>query len=145
MPQPNILISDGLDESGQAILRASAKVDDKSGISPEDLQKIIGKYDALIAPARPTVAYPLDRDFDKAYPGVGGGPAIIPAGNAVGQPAICIPNGFGPDNLPTGIQFTGRVWSEARLLAIAHEYQKVTDWHKKRPPLIAEAVQEKKP
>jgi aspartyl-tRNA(Asn)/glutamyl-tRNA(Gln) amidotransferase subunit A len=62
---------------------------------------------------------------------------VIPAGNVVGQPALSVPNGFGPDQLPTGIQFTGRVWSEGRLIALAHAYQQATDWHKKRPPLAA--------
>jgi aspartyl-tRNA(Asn)/glutamyl-tRNA(Gln) amidotransferase subunit A len=64
-----------------------------------------------------------------------GGPPIIPAGNLVGQPALSVVNGFGPNNLPTGIQFTGKVWSEARLLSIAHAYQQATDWHRRRPNL----------
>ena len=59
------------------------------------------------------------------------------AGNAVGQPALSIPNGFGIKGLPTGIQFTGRVWSEARLLALARAYQEATDWHTRRPPADA--------
>jgi aspartyl-tRNA(Asn)/glutamyl-tRNA(Gln) amidotransferase subunit A len=99
------------------------------------LDELYRGFDALVAPSRGTVSYPIDRDFDKAYPGLGGGPPVIPAGNAVGQPALSVPNGFGSNNLPTGIQFTGRVWSEARLVAIAHAYQQATDWHKKRPPL----------
>src|SRR5207244_5845976 len=59
------------------------------------LEELYAKYDALVAPARTTVSYPIEVDFDKAYPGLGSGPAIIPAGNAVGQPAISVPNGFG--------------------------------------------------
>ena len=97
------------------------------------LDKLYSPFDALVSPSRPKVAYPIDKDFDKAYPGIGGGPPVIPAGNAVGQPAISVPNGFGPNELPTGIQFTGRVWSEARLLALAAAYQRATDWHKKQP------------
>jgi aspartyl-tRNA(Asn)/glutamyl-tRNA(Gln) amidotransferase subunit A len=99
------------------------------------LGEVCSRYDALVAPSRGTVSYPIDRDFDKAYPRVGSGPPVIPAGNLAGQPALSVPNGFGENQLPTGIQFTGRVWSEARLLAIAHAYQQATDWHKKRPPL----------
>ncbi len=99
------------------------------------LDELYAKYDALIAPARATVSYPIAVDFDKAYPGFGGGPAVIPAGNAVGQPALSVPNGFGAHGLPTGIQFTGRVGSEARLIAIAGAYQQAADWHKKRPPI----------
>jgi aspartyl-tRNA(Asn)/glutamyl-tRNA(Gln) amidotransferase subunit A len=101
------------------------------------LNELYAGFDALVAPSRGTVAYPIGVDFSKAYPGVGGGPPIIPAGNVVGQPAISVPNGFGMNGLPTGIQFTGRIWSESRLLAIARAYQEATDWHKKRPPLAS--------
>jgi D-3-phosphoglycerate dehydrogenase / 2-oxoglutarate reductase len=48
MPDYNILITDGLDERGQSILRASAKVDIHEKISPEELLQIIADYDALI-------------------------------------------------------------------------------------------------
>jgi aspartyl-tRNA(Asn)/glutamyl-tRNA(Gln) amidotransferase subunit A len=105
------------------------------GLMKREMDDTYSKFDALVSPSRDTVSYPIGVDFDKAYPGVGGGPPVIPAGNAVGQPAISVPNGFGADNLPTGIQFTGRVWSEARLLAIANAYQQATDWHKRRPQI----------
>jgi len=95
------------------------------------MDALYSKYDALVAPSRATVSYPVGVDFDKAYPGVGGGPAIIPAGNAVGQPAISVPNGMGQNNLPTGIQFTGRAWSEAKLIAIASEYQRAAKLHRR--------------
>jgi aspartyl-tRNA(Asn)/glutamyl-tRNA(Gln) amidotransferase subunit A len=98
------------------------------------LDQMYAKYDAVVAPSRSTVAYPINLDFDKAYPGLRGGPPIIPAGNIAGQPALSVPNGFGPNNLPTGIQFTGRAWTETRLIAIAQAYQQATDWHSRRPP-----------
>ncbi|HMF18077.1 MAG TPA: amidase [Gemmataceae bacterium] len=101
----------------------------------KSLDELYAKYDALVAPSRSTVSYPIDVEFEKAYPGKNGGPAVIPAGNIAGQPAISVPNGFGPNNLPTGIQFTGKVWSEARLLAITHAYQQATDWHTRRPKM----------
>ena len=56
MTKYKILITDGLDETGQSILRASAEVDDKSGISADDLLKIIPGYDALIVRGRTKVA-----------------------------------------------------------------------------------------
>jgi D-3-phosphoglycerate dehydrogenase len=59
MAEYKILITDGLDESGQAILRASAKVDDRSGISADDLLKIIPEYDALIVRGRTKVSAPV--------------------------------------------------------------------------------------
>jgi aspartyl-tRNA(Asn)/glutamyl-tRNA(Gln) amidotransferase subunit A len=105
------------------------------GVMKRAMDELYGKYDALVAPSRSTVAYPIDTDFDKAYPGIVGGPPVIQAGNAVGQPALSVPNGFGLKDLPTGIQFTGRVWGEARLLQLGRAYQQATDWHKKRPPV----------
>jgi aspartyl-tRNA(Asn)/glutamyl-tRNA(Gln) amidotransferase subunit A len=115
------------------------------------LDDLYSNYDALVAPSRATVSYPIGVDFDKAYPELSArppasagappaappaaAPAVIPAGNAAGQPAISVPNGFGQNNLPTGIQFTGRAWGEAKLVAIANAYQQATDWHKRRPPI----------
>ena len=55
MTQFNILITDGLDESGQSILRSSAQVDNKSGISADDLLRVISEYDALIVRGRTKV------------------------------------------------------------------------------------------
>jgi D-3-phosphoglycerate dehydrogenase len=50
-----ILLTDGLEENGQAILREGAQVDDRPGITPDDLLKIIGEYDALIVRGRTKV------------------------------------------------------------------------------------------
>jgi D-3-phosphoglycerate dehydrogenase / 2-oxoglutarate reductase len=55
MANPKILITDGLDARGQSILRASAEVDDKNGISAEELAKILGDYDGLIVRGRTSV------------------------------------------------------------------------------------------
>ncbi len=50
-----ILVTDGLDQGGLEILRASAQVDDSNGISPDDLLKAIPEYDALIVRGRTKV------------------------------------------------------------------------------------------
>jgi aspartyl-tRNA(Asn)/glutamyl-tRNA(Gln) amidotransferase subunit A len=91
------------------------------------------KFDVLAAPSRSTVSYPVDKTFDKAYPGIGGA-SPIGASNLVGVPAVSVPNGFGQQGLPTGIQFVGPVWGERELLELAFAYQAETDWHKRRPP-----------
>lgn len=48
----SVLITDGLEESGQAILRSACKVDDRKGISAEELTQVIGNYDAIIVRSR---------------------------------------------------------------------------------------------
>lgn len=50
-----ILLTDGLEENGQAILREAAEVADRSGISADELLKVIGNYDALIVRGRTKV------------------------------------------------------------------------------------------
>lgn len=55
MTQFKILVTDGLDESGQSILRASAEVEDRKDISADDLLKAIPEYDALIVRGRTKV------------------------------------------------------------------------------------------
>jgi D-3-phosphoglycerate dehydrogenase len=48
MPNWKILVTDGLDENGFTILSKAAQVDERIGISPQELIDIIGDYDALI-------------------------------------------------------------------------------------------------
>jgi aspartyl-tRNA(Asn)/glutamyl-tRNA(Gln) amidotransferase subunit A len=91
------------------------------------------KYDALAAPSRSTVSYPVDKTFDKAYPGVGAS-SPIGAANLVGVPAVSVPNGFGQSGLPTGIQLVGPAWGERDIVELAVAYQSATDFHKRRPP-----------
>ena len=50
-----ILLTDGLEENGQEILRAAAQTDDRAGISAEELLQVVGEYDALIVRGRTKV------------------------------------------------------------------------------------------
>ncbi|HKC64396.1 MAG TPA: amidase [Pyrinomonadaceae bacterium] len=95
-------------------------------------REMFQKYSILVAPSRATVSYPISKPFDQAYPNIGAS-SPIGACNLVGVPAISVPNGFGQNNLPTGIQFIGPAWSEMMLIDVADRYQQATDWHKRRP------------
>ena len=53
--------------------------------------------------------------------------------NYLGLPAISVPAGFDNKGLPIGFQLVGRPFAEATLLRAADAYQRVTDWHKKKP------------
>jgi Asp-tRNA(Asn)/Glu-tRNA(Gln) amidotransferase A subunit family amidase len=56
--------------------------------------------------------------------------------NLTGHPAVVLPNGFRTgDGTPTSITFTGNLYGEEHVLALAHAYQQATDFHRKRPPL----------
>ena len=53
--------------------------------------------------------------------------------NYLGLPAISVPAGFDGRGLPVGFQLVGRPFTEGMLLRAADAYQRVTDWHKKKP------------
>ena len=55
MTNYKILITDGLDASGQSLLRGAADVDDRNNISADDILKTIPAYDALIVRGRTKV------------------------------------------------------------------------------------------
>ena len=50
-----ILITDGLEENGLNIMRQSAEVVDRAGISADELLQVVGEYDALIVRGRTKV------------------------------------------------------------------------------------------
>jgi aspartyl-tRNA(Asn)/glutamyl-tRNA(Gln) amidotransferase subunit A len=104
------------------------------GVISRRFDELLGRFDALVAPTRGNVASPLEVQFRDAFPALRGGSPLIGATNVAGVPAVCVPNGFGEGALPTGIQFVGRAWEENTLLAIANQYQRRTDWHRRRPP-----------
>ena len=55
--------------------------------------------------------------------------------NLTGHPAVVVPNGMRPNGLPSTITFTGQLYEEGRLLALAKAYQDATDFDEKHPPL----------
>jgi len=52
--------------------------------------------------------------------------------NLAGLPAISVPCGF-VQGLPVGLQIVGPHFSEARVLNVAHLFQRATDWHTRIP------------
>jgi amidase len=52
-----------------------------------------------------------------------------------GSPSITLPGGFTESGGPVAFQFIARHFDEARLVAAGDAYQRVTDWHRRHPPL----------
>ena len=52
--------------------------------------------------------------------------------NALGWPAVTVPVGLAPGNLPIGLQLIGPPWAEARLLQIARVVELEGSWHHTR-------------
>ena len=57
--------------------------------------------------------------------------------NLTGHPVVTMLNGFLDQGLPSSISLVGQLDDEARLLAVAKQVQKTTDYHTVMPPLFA--------
>lgn len=55
--------------------------------------------------------------------------------NLTGHPQVVLPNGFRQDGTPTSITFTGDLYQEGKLLALAKAYQDATGFHLRHPQL----------
>jgi len=65
-----------------------------------------------------------------------GGSTLL-AANLTGHPTVVVPNGFRGDGTPASISFTGGLFREAELLAVAKAYQDRTGYHRSHPPLFS--------
>jgi amidase len=86
------------------------------------------KLDAIMAPTG-SPAWKTDLILGDHF--VGGSSSLAAIS---GYPAITVPMGF-IDNLPVGVTFFGRAWSEPLLLEIAYSYEQGTK-HRKKPKYL---------
>jgi aspartyl-tRNA(Asn)/glutamyl-tRNA(Gln) amidotransferase subunit A len=62
--------------------------------------------------------------------------SLLTAWNVTSQPVLMLPNGFGGNGLPLGMQILGRPFGEETILRIGHAYERATEWHARRPNLV---------
>jgi aspartyl-tRNA(Asn)/glutamyl-tRNA(Gln) amidotransferase subunit A len=67
-------------------------------------------------------------------------PSLLTAWNVTGQPVLQLPNGFGRNGLPLGMQIMGLPFGEETILRVGHAYERATGWHTRRPPLVRGAA-----
>ena len=104
------------------------------GVMARQVDPVMARYDALVAPTSMNTATPIDQDFrSRSMTSTGPGDMMGAIGNGCGLPSISVPNGFDQDGLPTGIQFMSRAYDENVCIAIAREFQARTDWHTRHP------------
>ncbi|MGI6711575.1 MAG: Asp-tRNA(Asn)/Glu-tRNA(Gln) amidotransferase subunit GatA [Bacillota bacterium] len=102
----------------------------------QDFDRMFEKYDVLISPTSPTVAFKF---WDKA-----GDPLAMYLSdictmsvNLAGIPAITLPCGF-VDGLPVGIQIMGKAFGEGEVLQAAYAYEQAAGFKNRKPNLSGE-------
>src|SRR5215467_3767433 len=66
--------------------------------------------------------------------------SLLTAWNVTSQPVLMLPNGFGANGLPLGMQILGRPFGEETVLRVGHAYEHATEWHTRRPNLVRGAA-----
>ncbi len=98
------------------------------------VQKLLEDYDFLVTPTLPTTAIAaeagktVDALFNRGWN------AFVYPFNQSGNPALSVPNGFGADGLPTGLQIVGRWWKDNDVLRLGAILERIRPWADRRPP-----------
>jgi aspartyl-tRNA(Asn)/glutamyl-tRNA(Gln) amidotransferase subunit A len=99
----------------------------------QDFDRAFERFDILIGPTSPTVAFKLGEKMDDPYAMYLNDVFTIPI-NLAGNCAISVPGGFS-EGLPVGVQLIGPHLGEATLLRVADVFERVTDYHTQWPAL----------
>ena len=96
------------------------------------MKEVHAFFDVIVAPAVPVIANKLEDDLDKVFGSITDPLGAL--GNVAGLPCLSVPCGFS-GGMPVGMLILGAYGKEDDVLSVAMDYQKSTDWHKRRPPL----------
>jgi aspartyl-tRNA(Asn)/glutamyl-tRNA(Gln) amidotransferase subunit A len=109
------------------------------GLVRDEIDAALARRDVLLAPSTPIVAPVVE---ERRVP-LGDGSVDVRAAlirftrpfNLSGHPACAVPCGFTDGGLPIGMQLVGRPFDEATVLRAADAFQRLTDFHVRRPVL----------
>jgi aspartyl-tRNA(Asn)/glutamyl-tRNA(Gln) amidotransferase subunit A len=93
------------------------------------------KCDCIMMPVSPTTAFKIGEKIDDPLTMYLSDIYTI-AVNLAGIPGISVPCGFDENNLPIGLQILAPAFGEHKLLRIARMFEKETNWHKRKAPVI---------
>jgi aspartyl-tRNA(Asn)/glutamyl-tRNA(Gln) amidotransferase subunit A len=100
----------------------------------EDFKKAFEICDVIACPTAPTPAFKIGEKADNPLTMYLSDIFTISA-NLAGVPAMSIPCGFSSSGLPIGLQLMGSHFNEEMLFRVAYNYEKNTDFHKRKPVL----------
>lgn len=104
----------------------------------QDFDSAFQQVDLLAAPTSPSVAFRLGENVDDPLQMYLADVLTI-AANLAGVCGINVPCGFDSAGLPIGMQLIGAPFAEETLLRAAFAYEQSTDWHTRRPAIVADA------
>ncbi len=91
------------------------------------------KYDVIVTPTSPTVAFPIGAKTDDPYAMYLNDVYTLPSAVA-GLPAISVPCGLS-EGLPVGLQIIGNLFDEGRMIMAAHAFEQAFGWANRLPEL----------
>lgn len=101
----------------------------------DDFNEAFKVCDVILGPTAPGTAFKLGEKSDDPVEMYLNDLYTIPA-NLAGLPGMSLPCGFDSQGLPIGLQLVGNYFSEAKMLNVAHQYQRATDWHTRQPEAL---------
>jgi aspartyl-tRNA(Asn)/glutamyl-tRNA(Gln) amidotransferase subunit A len=102
----------------------------------QDFNRAFAEVDAVVTPASPTPAFKIGEKVDDPLSMYLADIFTISC-NLAGLPGMVVPAGFTRAKLPVGLQILGPPLGEPTLLRIGAAYQRLTDWHTRRPAELA--------
>ncbi|MCA3002691.1 MAG: Asp-tRNA(Asn)/Glu-tRNA(Gln) amidotransferase subunit GatA [Burkholderiales bacterium] len=98
----------------------------------QDFQTAFKSCDLIMGPVAPTTAWKIgEKSSDPVAMYL---EDIFTLGvSLAGLPGMSVPCGFDHQRLPVGLQIIGNYFEESAMLAAAHRYQQLTDWHLQSP------------
>ncbi len=99
----------------------------------QEFQEAFERYDALIMPTSPTVAFKLGARTGDPLAMYLSDVCTIPA-NIAGLPGISVPAGFS-GNLPVGLQILGPQFGDDKILRVAYAYEQASGWRLMHPDI----------
>jgi aspartyl-tRNA(Asn)/glutamyl-tRNA(Gln) amidotransferase subunit A len=101
-----------------------------------DYDAALERADVIAMPTSPTAAFAIgERTADPVQMYLSD--VFTVSANLAGLPAVTVPCGFTREDLPIGLQFTGRAMDDANVLRVADVYERATSWSTRRPALPA--------
>ena len=102
-------------------------------------------YDLWLTPTMAMKPYNIQEQWDRAYAGPPDVQSLYDVitfcfvANISGGPSASIPCGFTPDGLPVGLQITGDVGEDVKVLRVSAAFEQARPWVQHIPP-VAEGI-----